>query len=170
MTTILFTIGYEGADVGPFIDTLAEAGVSHVIDIRDVPASRKRGFSKNTLSAALSESGIGYTHLKPLGDPKPGREAMRSGNYRVFLEIYNEHVAQPAAQACLREAVAIAVEQPAVLLCYERDPKHCHRTLVADMITDLTSLSVRHLGVSNKGRVGLGRQNGPGAKPVHAIE
>jgi uncharacterized protein (DUF488 family) len=168
MTTIS-TIGYEGADVAPFIDTLVEAGVKHVIDIRDVPASRKRGFSKNILSAALSENGIAYTHLKQLGDPKPGREAMRSGNYEVFLKIYNEHVAQPAAQSSLQTAVTIATEEPSVLLCYERDPKHCHRTLVADMMKDLASLSVRHLGVSDKRQSEPGRVHGASAEPAHAI-
>lgn len=148
MTETLFTIGYEGAEVDHFLATLAEAGVMHVIDIRDVPASRKRGFSKNSLASALEERGIGYTHFKSLGDPKPGREAMRRGDYAAFLEIYNDHVDQPPARASLHEAVSIALTEPSVLLCYERDPKHCHRTLVARMMNGLASFTVRHLGVN----------------------
>ncbi|WP_375391769.1 DUF488 family protein [uncultured Sphingomonas sp.] len=151
MTETLFTIGYEGAEVNHFLATLADAGVMHVIDIRDVPASRKRGFSKSSLSLALEEQGIGYTHLKPLGDPKPGREAMRRGDFAAFLEIYNDHVDQPIAQASLLEAVNIAVAEPSVLLCYERDPKHCHRTLVAGMMKGIASFTVRHLGINPRG-------------------
>lgn len=148
MIATIFTIGYEGAEADHFLATLADAGVRHVIDIRDVPASRKRGFSKNALASALEDSGIYYTHLKPLGDPKPGREAMRRGDYGSFLEIYNEHIEQPIAQACLRDAVNIASAEPSVLLCYERDPKHCHRTLVAGMMKELASFTIRHLGVN----------------------
>ncbi len=148
MTAIVFTIGYEGAEVDHFLSTLADAGVMHVIDIRDVPASRKRGFSKNALASALEENGIGYTHLKALGDPKPGREAMRRGDYGAFLAIYSDHIEQPAAQASLGDAVNIALAEPSVLLCYERDPKHCHRTLVAGMMKGLASFTIRHLGVN----------------------
>jgi len=148
MTATVFTIGYEGSDVDHFLATLGTADISHVIDIRDVPASRKRGFSKSALAIALESRGIAYTHLKALGDPKPGREAMRRGDYAAFLEIYTDHIQQPAAQAALGEAVTIASAEASVLLCYERDPKHCHRTLVADLMKGLASFTIRHLGVN----------------------
>ncbi len=165
----IFTIGYEGAEQSLFLDTLIEAGISHVIDIRDVPASRRRGFSKTPLSIALDERGMSYTHLKPLGDPKPGREAMRSGDYEAFLTIYNEHIEQPAAQTSLVEAVTIATSEPSVLLCYERDPKYCHRTLVADMMKELATFTVRHLGVREKRRPALGGQHDSSAERAHAL-
>ena len=148
MTATVFTIGYEGAAVDDFLSTLAHAGIMHVIDIRDVPASRKRGFSKNVLAAALEENGVGYTHLKPLGDPKPGREAMRRGDYATFLQIYKDHIVQAPAQASLVDAVNIALAEPSALLCYERDPKHCHRTLVAGMMKEKAQFAIRHLGVN----------------------
>ena len=81
MTTTIFTIGYEGSEVDRFLATLVTANVSHVIDIRDVPASRKRGFSKSALALALGNQGIGYTHLKALGDPKPGTRSDASGRF-----------------------------------------------------------------------------------------
>lgn len=149
MTITVFTIGYEGAAPDHFLATLIDAGVTHVIDVRDVPASRKRGFSKSALALALEDRGISYTHFKALGDPKPGREAMRRGDYEAFLKIYNSHVEQPQAQASLSDAVNIALAEPSVLLCYERDPKHCHRTLVADMMKELASFTIRHLGVNS---------------------
>lgn len=170
MAETVFTIGYEGAEVGPFIATLAEAGVTHVIDIRDVPASRKRGFSKSALSCALEEQGIGYTHLKPLGDPKAGREAMRRGDYEAFLEIYKDHINQPAARISLGEAVNIALEEPSALLCYERDPKHCHRTLVAGLMTGLASFTIRHLGVNSRNvRLRMRGADGAESRAAYAV-
>lgn len=163
MTATVFTIGYEGSEVDHFLATLVAADISHVIDIRDVPASRKRGFSKSALALALESRGIAYTHLKALGDPKPGREAMRRGDYAAFLEIYNDHIQQPAAQVALGEAVVIALAEPSVLLCYERDPKHCHRTLVADLMKGLALFTIRHLGVNS-------RNVRPGARGVDGAE
>lgn len=147
MSRTVYTIGYEGASVDGFLNTLLEAGVSHVIDIRDVPASRKPGFSKSALASSLDSVGICYTHLKPLGDPKPGRDAMRGGDYEAFLQIYERHISQPVAQVSLKQAIEIAETEVSVLLCYERDPKFCHRTLVAERIRGATSLSITNLGV-----------------------
>jgi uncharacterized protein (DUF488 family) len=148
MQSRLFTIGYEGADLADFLDTLEDAGVEHVIDIRDLPVSRKRGFSKNGLSEALREIGISYTHLKALGDPKPGREAMKRGDYDTFLEIFSSALREPEAQSALRSAIEIAESAPSVLLCYERSPKHCHRTIVANEMMVDTDFEVRNLGVN----------------------
>lgn len=170
MTTTLFTIGYEGADIDHFLATLTDAGVMHVLDIRDVPASRKRGFSKSALSSALAGHAIEYTHLKPLGDPKPGREAMRRDDYDAFLDIYSAHVEQPAAQAALKEAANIAMAKPSVLLCYERDPKQCHRTLVAGLMKELASFTIRHLGVNpRKVRSEVRIANGAGSGTAYAV-
>ena len=65
----IFTIGYEGATVGEFLAALQDAGVERVIDVRALPLSRRPGFSKSPLGAALEEAGIDYVHLKALGTP-----------------------------------------------------------------------------------------------------
>ena len=65
----IFTIGYEGATVGEFLAALEKAGVKRVIDVRALPSSRRPGFSKSPLGAALGEAGIDYVHLKALGTP-----------------------------------------------------------------------------------------------------
>ena len=75
----IFTIGYEGATVGEFVDALQKAGVERVIDIRALPLSRRPGFSKTPLRGALAEAGIEYVHLKALGTPADGRAAARGG-------------------------------------------------------------------------------------------
>jgi uncharacterized protein (DUF488 family) len=66
MTYRLYTIGYEQASIDDFVATLRTAGVELVIDVREQPLSRKKGFSKKALNALLEANDIGYIHLKGL--------------------------------------------------------------------------------------------------------
>jgi uncharacterized protein (DUF488 family) len=124
----LFTIGYEGATQSELIASLKAAGVERVIDVRAVPMSRKPGFSKNILAAGLREAGIDYVHLRALGTPPAGREAARKGRFAEMEAIYAEQLETPEAAAEAARMIALAEEKPSVLLCFERDPAHCHRT------------------------------------------
>ncbi len=128
----LATIGYEGTTIGAVIATLLAAGVRHLIDVRAVPLSRKPGFSKRQLAAALDEAGLRYTNLRGLGTPKSGRIAARRGDTATMHRIFLAHMQTPEAQADLAHAQAIAREAPACLLCFERDALSCHRMLVAE--------------------------------------
>ena len=124
----IFTIGYEGATQNELIAALQEAGVERVIDVRAVPLSRKPGFSKNILAAGLREAGIDYVHLKALGTPAEGREAARKGRWQEMERIYAAQLETPEAAAQSAQMIDLAEEKPSALLCFERDPAHCHRT------------------------------------------
>ena len=124
----IFTIGYEGATQDELIAALAKAGVGRVIDVRAVPNSRKPGFSKNVLAAGLREAGIDSVHLKALGTPALGREAARKGRFDEMALIYAAQLETPEAAAESARMIALAEETPSALLCFERDPAHCHRT------------------------------------------
>ena len=124
----IFTIGYEGATQDELIAVLQKAGVERLIDVRAVPLSRKPGFSKNVLAAALREAGIDYVHLKALGTPPAGREAARKGKWDVFARVYADQLETPEAGFEAAQMVALAEEKPSALLCFERDPAQCHRT------------------------------------------
>jgi uncharacterized protein (DUF488 family) len=130
----LFTIGYEGADIESVIDALLRAGVTTLVDVRDAPVSRKKGFSKKALEAALAGAGITYLHLRWLGNPRPGRDAGRAGDIPTYHRIYLARLATPEAQAQLAEAGRIADRGGACLMCYEHDPTLCHRTILADRL------------------------------------
>jgi len=132
MRTRLFTIGYEGATQAEVIAALRAAGVERLIDVRAVPLSRKPGFSKNVLAAGLREAGIDYVHLKALGTPPEGREAARKGNHARLAEVYAGQLEQPDAIAQAARMRELAAEKPSALLCFERDPGMCHRTLLAE--------------------------------------
>lgn len=126
----IFTIGYEGATVDEVIAALTRAGVEQVIDVRQLPLSRRPGFSKSSLSAALAEHGIGYVHLKALGTPKPGRDAAKRGDRATLEAVYAGQLKLPEAQAAAARMRALAREKCSALLCFERDPAVCHRTLL----------------------------------------
>nr|WP_244478458.1 DUF488 domain-containing protein [Methylobacterium sp. Leaf113] len=102
--------------------------------MRAVTVSRKRGFSKNGLRARLAEAGIEYVHLGGLGDPKPGREAARAGRYDEFRAIYGRHLATDEAQAALTALGKLLSARKTCLMCFEREPSECHRTIVARAI------------------------------------
>jgi uncharacterized protein (DUF488 family) len=132
--TTLYTIGYEGTDIDRFVATLRAVGVHLLADVRALPLSRKKGFSKNGLRARIEQEGMEYVHLGALGDPKEGRDAARAGRFDQFRRIYNRHLAQAEPQEQLRELGALVDQRPTCLMCFERDPTECHRLIVASQL------------------------------------
>jgi uncharacterized protein (DUF488 family) len=126
----IFTIGYEGTTVPEFVAALQKARVERVIDVRALPLSRRPGFSKSALRAALEEAGIEYVHLKALGTPADGRTAARAGRHDDLERIYAGQLELPEAIGQSALMVDLAREKPSALLCMEREPAHCHRTLL----------------------------------------
>jgi len=126
----IFTIGYEGSTMPEFLAALKKAGVERVIDVRALPLSRRPGFSKTPLRLALEEAGIEYVHLKALGTPAEGRTAARAGRQTDLECIYAGQLELPEAMAQSGQMLELAAEKPSALLCMERDPAQCHRTLL----------------------------------------
>ena len=139
----IFTIGYEGATQAELIAVLRTAGVELLADVRAVPLSRRPGFSKNVLAAGLKEAGIGYIGLKALGTPPEGREAARKGRHDRLAEIYAGQLELPEAMVQGAQLTELAAAQPTALLCFERDPAGCHRSLLVDAI--MPDADVTHL-------------------------
>jgi len=126
----IFTIGYEATTMTEFLAALKEAGVERVIDVRALPLSRRPGFSKSPLRAALAEAGIDYVHLKALGTPADGRQAARGGRQEDLERIYADQLELPEAIVAAEQMRELATEKPSALLCYEREPSQCHRSLL----------------------------------------
>jgi uncharacterized protein (DUF488 family) len=126
----IFTIGYEGTTQPELIAALKAAGVERLIDVRAVPLSRKPGFSKNILAAGLAEAGIEYILLRALGTPPAGREAARKGRHAEMARIYAGQLDLPEAIVAAEQMRELAAEKPSALLCFERDPATCHRSLL----------------------------------------
>lgn len=143
----LATIGYEGSSIDDFLATLVKAGVTMLVDIREVAGSRRKGFSKGALSDAVGTVGIEYVHLRGLGDPKEGRDAARNGEIEKFKRIFSKHLESMYAQEDMQRAAEIASENFICLMCYERDPNTCHRKLVANRLASIIESDILHLGV-----------------------
>jgi uncharacterized protein (DUF488 family) len=132
----LTTIGYEGKTVDEFLAELVGEGVALVIDVRAVAASRRPGFSKSAMAAALRERGIDYLHLRALGTPKPGREAARKGRIAEMHAIFETQLATPEAGLAMEQAHEAASRRHAALLCFEADSACCHRAVVAQRLAE----------------------------------
>ena len=131
VVTTIWTIGYEEVGVPDFVAALKTAKIKTLIDVRDVANSRRAGFSKKSLAAALGEAGIAYVHMKALGTPKAGREAARRGDVATMQAIMEAKLDDPESQMALAEAAEIAGKAPTALMCLEHDWRVCDRSLVA---------------------------------------
>ncbi len=143
--TQLWTIGYEGAQQDEVVTRLQAAGVELLIDVRAVPQSRKPGFSKRLLAGSLGAWGIDYLHLRDLGTPKPGREAARRGDIDGLTRIFGAHMQTDPALAALQQATVLTAARRACLLCFEKDHRLCHRTMVASLVCEATGQAVVNL-------------------------
>lgn len=135
----LFTIGYEGCKPPDLFAKLQDNGVGLLIDVRDVPISRKPGFSKTSLSRGLVDAGIGS---------KAGRVAAREGRFADFRRVFTAHMLTSAAQQSLAEAVTAASKSVACLLCFEQDHSNCHRCIVADSMVRSRKFDLVHLSAT----------------------
>ena len=144
----LYTIGYEKARLADVVAALSSAGVATLIDVRDRPISRRPGFSKRQLAAALEEAGIRYVGLRALGTPPEGREAGRRREWDRFWSIVEGRLASAEAELAFAEAAETVMAGPSCLLCYEADWQHCHRRRVAEILAARHGFSVRHLSAA----------------------
>jgi uncharacterized protein (DUF488 family) len=146
----LYTIGYERALLKDVISTLAAARVATLIDVRDRPISRRPGFSKRQLAAAIEEAGMRYVHLQALGTPPEGRLAGRRREWDRFWGIVEEKLTGPEAELALQEAGELAEAAPSCLLCYEADWQICHRRRVAEILAQGHGFAVSHLRIGGE--------------------
>ena len=130
----VWTIGYEQTTVDAFLASLTAAGVEVVADVRAIAASRRPGFSKTALAANLASVGIDYVHYRALGTPTEGRAAARAGNHAALEKIYAGQLELPEAIMAGAQLAALAGEKCTALLCYEREPACCHRTLLREAV------------------------------------
>lgn len=151
----VYTIGYEGATMPSFLAALTDAGVKLLVDVRAVASSRRPGFSKTALAANLAEKGIDYLHLRRLGTPADGRAAARAGRHAEMRKIFGAHLRTEEAQEQLESLVDLARgERPLVLLCFEADPEHCHRNIVAAALAERAPVRIEHLFAHDAGGEG----------------
>lgn len=147
----IYTIGYERAWFPDFAATLRDVDITSVIDVRAAPHSRRREFAFKHLGPGLAEYGIGYESWPALGTPAEGRAASKRGDMAAFGRIFAAQLETAVAREALDALVERMADETLCLMCYERDPGQCHRTLIAERLRERVTIDVQELFVDEPG-------------------
>ena len=146
MSQTLFTIGYEKRSIAEFIEILTRAKIDAVVDVRDVAWSHKPGFAKSALRDHLAMAGIEYVHAQFIGNPK--RLRAKGGTTKQLIARYARHLDanDTLIEQCDDMIKDLRSRAPRMaLMCFERDPETCHRSVIAERWRQGTSRRVQHL-------------------------
>ncbi len=152
--TELMTIGYEGLTTRDFIDLLSRCRVSMIVDIRELPISRKPGFAKASLAAILEKNGIKYQHVSELGCPREIRHEYRDdGNWGRYSRRFKAYL--ETQEAAIERLIEWTGKEQCCLLCFEENFNFCHRSYVAEQaVLKMDSPArIHHLTGPMSGRV-----------------
>ncbi len=138
----ILTIGYSLHEIGAFIDLLRRHGVDAVADVRSHPYSKRLpDYSKADLQRALKAAGIQYVFLgQQLGARRSERECYVDGQAR-----YELIARTPAFAEGIARLQAGAAKMTPCLVCAEKDPITCHRTVLVCRELARLGLDVRHI-------------------------
>ena len=119
--------------------------IKTLVDVRDTASSRKLGFSSGMLQRLTEKIGIEYHHVPALGVPPKHRDDFRRlDTVERARSWYHNNVVREGPEV-LSRVVELCREGDAVLLCYERDARYCHRYPLAVALAQKTGLGVLHL-------------------------
>jgi uncharacterized protein (DUF488 family) len=143
----LFTIGYEGQTPEGLVERLHTAKVDRVVDVRELPLSRRKGFSKSSLATTLADAGIDYQHVRELGNPKTHRERYKRGDAAGGARAYRAHLHNGSYPALVDLADAVVGGETTIcLLCVEETHEVCHRAVIAGAVAErLLRVAIVHL-------------------------
>jgi uncharacterized protein (DUF488 family) len=142
------TLGYEGSMVDGFLNKLVQAGIQCLIDVRNNPVSRRYGFHKSTLSRLCNYLEIEYHHFPELGIPSESRACLHVlPDYQKLFDRYQREML-PRQTTTLQKVAKILEGRPGALVCMEADPKFCHRSNLATVLSKHTGLPIRHLTIA----------------------
>jgi uncharacterized protein (DUF488 family) len=140
----LCTIGYEGIDIERFLTLLRSHAVETVVDVRELPLSRKSGFSKKALQGHLAHAGIQYIHVPELGCPRQIRHQYRADRDWARYEVaFLAHLQMQ--EVALTALGASVCDTQCALMCFEADATFCHRRMVAAALAPRTQLPIIHI-------------------------
>lgn len=127
----VYLAGYQNNDIDRFIAKIKKVKITTLLDVREIPLSRKKGFSKMQLRDRLQEEGIQYEHIQSLGSPKAIRHELRNtGDYIQFFDKYRAYLKDRHFE--IQKIVSMTESETICLMCFEERCELCHRTLLAD--------------------------------------
>ncbi|MDJ0769496.1 MAG: DUF488 domain-containing protein [Ilumatobacter sp.] len=153
------TIGVYGFDQASFLHRLREADVRLLLDVRQRRGVRGPEYAwanSRRLQAALADAGIAYEHHRELAPTTELRQLQyaeddRQGvGKRSRVELAPEYARRYTTEildvADLTPIVsALPPDGTAALLCVERDPEACHRSLIARRLAEQHAATIEHL-------------------------
>jgi len=142
---LLYTVGYEGWEIDNFVSYIKNNKIRCIIDVREIPLSRKKGFSKTALKNRLADAAINYIHMPELGSPRDIRQKLKADrNYEYFFKVFSDYISQK--KDSIEELYQKIVNEVCCLLCYEHSSSKCHRSIVAN---EIKSLNGNGLAIKN---------------------
>lgn len=148
---VLSTLGYQGTNLDSFIEFLKRNEIKVLIDVRENPISRKKGFSKNSLRKAVVENEINYVHFPALGSEREIRKEYRiTKDWEKFSVKYNEYL--NSRNEDLNELTDLIDNNHCCLMCFEADYHLCHRSIITDVLKDEYNkkIIINHLALEKK--------------------
>lgn len=144
----VYTAGYERLSVDAFLDRLICNGIQRIIDVRSNPVARRYGFHKSTLTRLAGRLAIQYVHVPELGIQSAQRQNLSDReDYDALFERYEGETLSREREAIHRVA-GLMTDTASVLVCMEADPNFCHRSRLAETVSQETSLPILDLGVT----------------------
>ena len=139
----VLTVGHSNHPPEAFVNLLVRHGVDEVVDVRSAPYSRYTPhFNHEPLQRTLDDIGIGYTYL---GGELGGRPADRSCYDADGRVVYDRVAATDSFDGALRQVIRVADENRLVILCTEKEPLECHRTLLVARALAERGVAVAHI-------------------------
>jgi uncharacterized protein (DUF488 family) len=134
----LLTVGHSTRSIDEFIELLKDHGVKEIADVRSVPKSHYcPQFNSDSLSESLRKARIRYTHIEKLGGLRHSRkDSINLGWRNTSFRGYADYLATPEFSEGLDTLVRIARSRKTAIMCAEAVPWRCHRSLIADAMTE----------------------------------
>lgn len=147
MTRRLFTVGHSNRSLDSLLDLLHNYDIQQLVDVRSNPDCRDSSiFNRSSLAPSLEDEGIAYAWLgRELGGqrrskPQSPHQALATDGFRA----YADHMASPLFQDGISRLMSMASQTAVAIMCSEREPCQCHRSLIADYLL-LNNWQIIHL-------------------------
>jgi uncharacterized protein (DUF488 family) len=144
---VIWTIGHSNHSAVRFIDLLEGAGIGCVADVRSTPFSRRNPqFSQKALAASLKDADIGYWFLGDALGARPKDEACWENGKVSYARI----AATPAFQQALDALIERSESTRIALMCAEKEPLDCHRTILVGRALSMRGAELRHIHADSR--------------------
>ena len=141
-TPLVLTLGHSNHPWPRFVELLEANQVACILDVRSMPASRRYPqFNRGAFEHGLKEAGIGYRFLGDRLGGRPKDTVCYAGGAVDYARV----AATQAFREGLDEAAGLARQKRCCLLCAERDPLDCHRSILVARHLAPKGFSVSHI-------------------------